>query len=168
VPSALCSSTAVEKFEKENDGLVIAELETSKGNRSPAHHPSWIGDEVSDDDRYSNANLVEHPYAEWRPGSEKPDPKYHWKAGESMAEGLKRIVAEQLRLAIWEISADQGATDHAVHEARKCLKKSRSAMRLFQNTLGKEYEQSNAALREAGRSQTVARSGFTGTDRNVR
>jgi len=107
----------VDQFEKENAGLVIAELETSKDNRSPAHLPSWIGEEVSNDDRYSNANLVEHPYSEWRPGNEKPDPKYHWKAGEGVAEGLKRIVAEQLQLAIRELSADQGATDDAVHEA---------------------------------------------------
>jgi CHAD domain-containing protein len=68
-----------------------------------------------------------------------------------VAEGLKRIVADQLQLAIWELSADQGPTDHAVHEARKCLKKLRSAMRLFQNILGKEYEQGNVALRDAGR-----------------
>jgi adenylate cyclase len=97
----------VDKFEKENDGLVIAELEISKVNRSPAHLPSWIGEEVSSDDRYSNANLVEHPYSEWRPGHERPDPKYHWKAGESVADGLKRVIAEQLQLAIWELSADQ-------------------------------------------------------------
>ena len=69
----------------------------------------------------------------------------------------QRIIAEQLQLAIWELSADQGATDHAVHEARKCLKKSRSAMRLFQNTLGKEYKQGNAALRDAGRKLSPVR-----------
>lgn len=147
----------VDNFDKENDGLVIAELETSKGNRSPAHLPSWLGEEVSNDDRYTNANLVEHPYSEWRPGSEKPDPKYHWKDGEGVADGLKRIVAEQLQLAIWELSADHGAPDHAIHEARKCLKKSRSAMRLFQNILGKECEQGNDALRDAGRKLSPAR-----------
>ena len=59
----------VDKFEKENDGLVIAELETSKGNGSSARLPSWIGEEVSKDDRYYNANLVEHPYSEWHPGN---------------------------------------------------------------------------------------------------
>ena len=147
----------VDKFEKENDGLVIAELETSNGNGSPTHLPSWIGEEVSNDDRYINANLVEHPYSEWRPGNEKPDPKYHWKRGESVAGGMKRIVAEQLQLAIWELSADQGSADHIVHEARKCLKKSRSAMRLFQNILGKEYEQGNTVLRDAGRKLSPVR-----------
>jgi adenylate cyclase len=105
---------AVDKFEKENDGLVIAEWETSKGNGSPAHLPSWIGEEASNDDRNSNANLVEHPYSEWHPGSEKPDPKHHWKAGEGVADGVKRIVAEQLQLAIWELSARSGS-----HEGRR-------------------------------------------------
>lgn len=70
---------------------------------------------------------------------------------------MKRVVAEQLQLAIWELSRDPGSTDHAVHEARKCLKKSRSAMRLFQNALGKEYEQGNAALRDAGRKLSPVR-----------
>lgn len=147
----------IDKFEKENDGLIIAELETSKANGSPAHLPSWIGEEVSSDDRYYNANLVEHPYSEWHPGSEKPDPKYHWKAGESVGEGLKNIVGGQVELAIWELSADQRSTDDAVHEARKCLKKSRSAMRLFRKIMGKEYEQGNAALRDAGRKLSPVR-----------
>lgn len=147
----------IDKFEKENDGLVIAELETSNGNGAPKHLPPWVGEDVSQDDRYTNANLVEHPYSEWRAGSQKPDPKYHWKAGESVAEGLQRIVAEQLQLAIWELSADPGPTDHAVHEARKCLKKSRSAMRLLQKMLGQEYEKGNAALRDAGRKLSPVR-----------
>ena len=151
------STWEVDQFEKENDGLVVAELETSKGRGLPPHLPSWIGEEVSNDDRYSNANLAEHPYSEWHPGSEKPDPKYHWKASESVADGLKRMVAEQLQLAIWELSADRGPAEHAVHEARKCLKKSRSAMRLFQNILGKEYTQANATLRDAGRKLSPVR-----------
>lgn len=147
----------VDKFEKENDGLVIAELETSNANGAPARLPAWVGEDVSNDDRYNNANLVEHPYSEWHPGSEKPDPKFHWKGGESVSEGLQRIVAEQVQLAIWELSADPGPTDHAVHEARKCLKKSRSAMRLLQNVLGQEYKKGNAVLRDAGRKLSPVR-----------
>lgn len=151
------STWEVDKFEKENEGLVIAELEPSNGHGGPAHLPPWVGEEVSKDDRYTNANLVEHPYSEWRAGAQKPDPKYHWKAGERVGEGLQRIVAEQLQLAIWELSGDPGPTDHAVHEARKCLKKSRSAMRLLQNVLGQEYEKGNAALRDAGRKLSPVR-----------
>jgi hypothetical protein len=37
------------------------------------------------------------------------------------------------------------------------LKKSRSALRLFQKTLGKEYEQGNAVLRDAGRKLSPVR-----------
>jgi len=147
----------IDEFKNENAGLIVAELETSKGNGLPARLPSWIGEEVSKDERYSNASLVEHPYSEWHPGREKPEPKYHWKAGENVADGLKRIIAEQLQLAIWELSVDPGPTDKAVHEARKCVKKSRSAMRLLQNNLGKEYERSNAQLRDAGRKLSPVR-----------
>ena len=27
--------------------------------------PSWVGDEVTDDPRYYNANLIAHPYRDW-------------------------------------------------------------------------------------------------------
>jgi adenylate cyclase len=27
--------------------------------------PSWIGDEVTGDSRYFNANLIAHPFSEW-------------------------------------------------------------------------------------------------------
>jgi len=27
--------------------------------------PDWIGDEVTGDPRYFNANLIKHPYSKW-------------------------------------------------------------------------------------------------------
>ncbi|HAX90561.1 MAG TPA: adenylate cyclase, partial [Cyanobacteria bacterium UBA11370] len=27
--------------------------------------PDWVGEEVSDDPRYYNANLVQHPFSQW-------------------------------------------------------------------------------------------------------
>ena len=146
----------IDRFEKENDGLVIAELETSNGE-TPKRLPSWIGEEVSKDDRYTNANLVEHPYSEWRAEAQKPDTKYHWKAYEGVSEGLQRIVLEQLRFAIWQISARGASLDDSVHDARKSLKKARSAMRLFRSVLGHEFGKANAALRDAGRKLSPVR-----------
>jgi len=54
----------VDEFFGENQGLVIAEVEL-ESERQPIPWPSWVGDEVTDDDRYFNANLVRHPYRQW-------------------------------------------------------------------------------------------------------
>lgn len=144
----------IDRFEKQNDGLVIAELETHNGER-PKHLPRWVGAEVSQDNRFANASLVEHPYSEWRDRAPKPEAKYHWKPSEGIFEGLQRIVSEQVRLAIWQLSENAFSRDESAHEARKSLKKARSAMRLLRGQLGasfdKEYDQANTALREAGR-----------------
>jgi adenylate cyclase len=54
----------VDEFTGDNIGLVVAEVEL----RTPEQtfdRPPWIGDEVSGDPRYFNANLVRHPYSRW-------------------------------------------------------------------------------------------------------
>ncbi len=54
----------VDRFEGPNAGLVLAEIELSR----PDEHfviPQWVGEEVSDDVRFFNAYLAEHPYPEW-------------------------------------------------------------------------------------------------------
>jgi CHAD domain-containing protein len=77
--------------------------------------------------------------------------KYHWTAHESIAEGLQRIAGEQLQLAISELVNGKASLDKAVHEARKSVKKIRSALRLVRAVLGKEYDKANDVLRDAGR-----------------
>ena len=54
----------VDVFEGENDGLVIAEIELSH-EAETFDKPDWIGEEVSTDIRYFNANLIKHPYSNW-------------------------------------------------------------------------------------------------------
>jgi len=77
--------------------------------------------------------------------------KYHWTAHESVSEGLQRIASEQLQLAVSELVNHKASLDKAVHEARKSVKKIRSALRLVRGVLGKEYDQANGILRDAGR-----------------
>jgi adenylate cyclase len=55
----------VDVFEGANVGLVVAEVELESAD-APLEIPAWAGAEVTDDPRYYNANLVAHPYAEWR------------------------------------------------------------------------------------------------------
>jgi len=55
----------VDEFHGDNEGLVIAEIElAAEGERF--ERPEWIGGEVTKDVRYTNANLVEHPYSTWK------------------------------------------------------------------------------------------------------
>ncbi len=51
-------------FDGENSGLVVAEIEL-KSEHETFELPDWAGEEVSDDPRYYNVNLVEHPYCKW-------------------------------------------------------------------------------------------------------
>ncbi len=54
----------VDEFFGANEGLIVAEIELSSENQM-FEKPSWIGEEVSFDARYFNANLIAHPYSRW-------------------------------------------------------------------------------------------------------
>lgn len=54
----------IDVFDGENSGLVIAEIELDRADRV-IELPTWIGDEVTDDRRYYNADLAKHPYSRW-------------------------------------------------------------------------------------------------------
>ena len=54
----------VDEFAGENQGLIIAEVELTDENQI-IDLPDWMGEEVSDDPRYYNANLVQHPFSQW-------------------------------------------------------------------------------------------------------
>lgn len=54
----------IDVFSGENEGLVIAEVELEDEGQ-PVTLPSWVGEEVSHDPRYRNANLVRNPYKNW-------------------------------------------------------------------------------------------------------
>ena len=54
----------VDEFLNENEGLVIAEIEL-KNEFQQFEIPPWIGEEVTNDPRYYNANLVQKPFKTW-------------------------------------------------------------------------------------------------------
>ncbi|WP_295456863.1 CYTH domain-containing protein [uncultured Thiodictyon sp.] len=54
----------VDVFTGDNAGLVLAEIELKREHES-FEHPSWLGLDVTDDLRYSNANLARRPFKEW-------------------------------------------------------------------------------------------------------
>lgn len=54
----------VDCFSGVNMGLVVAEIELDDESM-PISLPPWIGQEVSDDPRYYNSNLIDKPYSTW-------------------------------------------------------------------------------------------------------
>ena len=54
----------VDVFDGANSGLVIAEIELDRSDRI-IELPSWVGEEVTDDRRFYNADLAKHPYSTW-------------------------------------------------------------------------------------------------------
>jgi CYTH domain-containing protein len=54
----------IDEFEGANRGLIVAEVELAAADAAFAR-PDWVGDEVTDDPRYFNSNLVAHPYTTW-------------------------------------------------------------------------------------------------------
>jgi CYTH domain-containing protein len=54
----------VDEFAGENQGLVVAEVELESPDQ-PLELPDWVGEEVTHDPRYLNANLVEQPFSRW-------------------------------------------------------------------------------------------------------
>ncbi|HEY5369759.1 MAG TPA: UPF0158 family protein [Hanamia sp.] len=55
----------VDEFLGENEGLIIAEIELNEEDEI-FEIPEWVANEVTGDERYYNANLVQNPYHNWK------------------------------------------------------------------------------------------------------
>jgi len=54
----------IDVFEKDNQGLIVAEIELDSADEA-FELPPWVGDEVSAEARYYNNELARNPYSEW-------------------------------------------------------------------------------------------------------
>ena len=54
----------IDEFLGENEGLVVAEVELASEDQ-PFERPDWLGEEVSNQVKYYNSNLVKRPYSRW-------------------------------------------------------------------------------------------------------
>ena len=54
----------VDEFLGANAGLVVAEIELASEHQA-FERPAWLGDEVTGDGRYVNANLAVNPFSRW-------------------------------------------------------------------------------------------------------
>jgi adenylate cyclase len=55
----------VDEFYGDNEGLLIAEIELDS-ETSVFSKPNWLGEEVTNDDRYYNAQLSKNPFRTWK------------------------------------------------------------------------------------------------------
>jgi adenylate cyclase len=55
----------IDEFAGDNAGLVVAEVELAQPE-GPFARPPWLGAEVTEDERYTNASLVTLPYKRWQ------------------------------------------------------------------------------------------------------
>jgi CYTH domain-containing protein len=61
---AATGSWVVDVFGGDNEGLVVAEVELDEEEQA-IELPCWIAEEVTNDPRYLNVNLVKHPFSLW-------------------------------------------------------------------------------------------------------
>ncbi|WP_281233426.1 CYTH domain-containing protein [Flavobacterium gelatinilyticum] len=54
----------VDEFYGENEGLIMAEVELQSETES-FEKPDWLGEEVTNDERYYNAYLSKNPFKNW-------------------------------------------------------------------------------------------------------
>ena len=54
----------IDEFFGDNAGLVLAEVELAQEDEAFVT-PDWLGEEVTQDGRYTNAHLSQHPYGRW-------------------------------------------------------------------------------------------------------
>ena len=54
----------IDEFHGKNNGLIVAEIELESEDEK-FEIPDWVGEEVTQDDRYYNMNLAIHPFTSW-------------------------------------------------------------------------------------------------------
>lgn len=55
----------IDEFSGENEGLILAEIELEDENEEFTK-PEWVEEEVTENPAYYNANLVNHPFQNWK------------------------------------------------------------------------------------------------------
>jgi len=54
----------IDEFYADNTGLIVAEVELNS-ETEVFEKPAWLGEEVTEDPRYYNVNLIKHPFKNW-------------------------------------------------------------------------------------------------------
>lgn len=84
-------------------------------------------------------------------------PQYCFLKGEALPDAIRRVLSEQLSQALQVLSAHGESLEEAVHEARRCIKRVRSVLRLIRPAIPNTYARENRRLRNVGRSLSELR-----------
>lgn len=77
---------------------------------------------------------------------------YRLNETESLSDGIKRIVLEQIDQALDKLKPRVRNKDEAIHDARVCIKKIRAVLRMIRDSLGDgTYEKEDTAYRNTAR-----------------
>lgn len=90
---------------------------------------------------------------------------YELEANETPAEGIKRIITEQIDKALESLQPPLDDPDEAIHDARKRFKKIRAVVRLVRDEIGSEaYHRENHFFRDLGRRLAPMRDAYVNFD----
>lgn len=78
----------IDIFKGINTGLFVAEIEL-KNEDNKFDIPEWIGKEVSEDVRFANSNLANHPYQHW--SKEEKEEINIWKKQNTRLESIESM-----------------------------------------------------------------------------
>ena len=136
------------------DGTSVVEVEFESEELALGFRPpAWFGRELTGDQAWANQSLA----VAGRPGKRF---EYRLRSGEEPASGTCRVITARVSQAAVEIRNAGGAADPAghVHEARKSLKKARSALRLLRGVIpDDERQEMNSICRDASSHLSGAR-----------
>ena len=86
---------------------------------------------------------------------------YRLELNESLPDGIKRIVKEQIDQALEQLRESPEGRNEAVHDARKRFKKIRAVLRLVRDEIGeKVYKSENVCFRDASRRLSAVRDSY--------
>jgi len=145
---------ALDQYSGDLAGVSVVEVEFgSESDATRFSPPTWFGREVTGEPGWANQRLAVA-------GEPAKRAEYRVRPDEEPGSGVARVIAArtaQAAAAVRRADSSAAVADE-VHEARKAIKKARSALRLLRGVISDdEREASNRGLRRAARSLSGAR-----------
>lgn len=136
------------------EGLAVVEVEFGSQDEAAAFRPpAWFGRELTGDRAWANQSLALR-------GRPVKSLEFRLRPGEDPAAGICRVITARAAQAAAAVRQAAAVDDPAepVHEARKSLKKVRSALRLLRGMIPEaDRKAANTACREAAARLSGAR-----------
>jgi len=144
----------LDRYSGDLEGVAVVEVEFGSEEEAEAFRPpAWFGRELTGDRAWANQNLALR-------GRPAKGLEFRLRPGEDPAAGICRVITARAAQAAAAVRQAGTAEDPAepVHEARKSLKKARSALRLLRAVIPDSGRKAaNAAWREAAAHLSGAR-----------